>query len=71
MRLVIEIKGKFYYDIGLRGRDTISPKTIERCNDIEPRFLEDFIDKYGKDKINIISYGTYSDEIESINQLLD
>jgi len=35
-----------------------------------PRFLEDFIKKYGKNKIKILSYGCLSDEKEYIDNLL-
>ena len=73
MRLTIFVKGKgFYYDVGLRninGNQKLS-KIVWRAGEKQPRFLEDFIEKYGKDKINIISYGSLKKHIKYIREIL-
>ena len=55
MRLKIFVvpEGKFYYDIGLREGCNILSKTI----DGHPRFLEDFIEEYGKENVIVLDYG--------------
>lgn len=74
MRLVIRVKeGRdFYYsyDVGLRRTDNHSSKTIERHGEKQPRYFEDFIERYGKDNIQIISYGKLNNETDYINKLL-
>lgn len=75
MRLVLSIKkGRdlyYSYDVGLRRNDNHSSKTIERHGEIQPRYLEDFIDKYGKNNIKIVSYGKLYDETDYINKLIN
>lgn len=69
MRLWILADNKFYYDIGLRKDDTKLSKTQELFGEMCPRFLEDFIEKYGKKKIKVLDYGTIEDT-EYIDELL-
>ena len=53
LKIFVIPEGKFYYDIGLREGDAILSKFI----DGHPRFLEDFIDVYGKENVVVIDYG--------------
>ena len=69
--MTIRVGKTFYYDIGLRDGDTILPKIVRTFNEDHPRFLEDFIEFYGKGKIRIISYGDLKDRQEEIDNLLE
>jgi hypothetical protein len=69
MRLTIRVKGKFYYDIGLRGSSTLSKKH-RVFGEMQPRYLEDFIEKYGKKNIKIISYGDLNNRKDDIKRIM-
>jgi len=64
------VNNKFFYDVGLRRNDTNSPKTKIMFQEECPRFLEDYIEKYGKKNINIIDYGKLIEEKKHIKELL-
>ena len=64
------VKNKFYYDIGLRKGDKILSKTQIQMGHVCPRFLEDFIEKYGVNNIRIIDYGCLSNEKKYIDDIL-
>lgn len=68
MRLKIFVipEGKYYYDIGLREGNNILSKEI----DGHPRFLEDFLEKYGKENILIIDYGKLRHKKDYIDSLI-
>lgn len=73
LRMQLLVKGKHYYDVGLRGRmgnDKLS-KTNWRFGEECPRFLEDFIEKYGKKNVEILSFGDMSleDKAYALNLL--
>ena len=70
-RLHILVKGKHFYDIGLRKGNNILSKRVYRYGLLYPRYLEDFIEIYGKNKIKIIGYGKLEYEKEYINELLE
>lgn len=71
MRLMIEAKGQYFYDIGLRKDHKKLNRYIRRFGELQPRFLEDFIKMYGKGNIKIISYGKLDNEREYIDSLLE
>jgi len=70
MRLHIRINNNNYYDIGLRN-GCKTDKLTRRFGEYQPKYLEDFIEKYNKKKINIISYGDLFSEKEAIDKLLE
>ena len=70
-RLCIAVKGIFYYDIGLRKGNNILSKTSHQFGEDCPRYLEDFIERYGKNNIKLKSYGKLIDDEEYINSLLE
>ena len=60
MRLWIEVNGVHYYDVGLRnfdGNQNLS-KEIIMFGSKQPRFLEDFIEKYDAKNIRIREFGS-------------
>ena len=69
-RLCIVVKGTYYYDIGLRKGNRILSKTSHQFGSDCPRYLEDFIEKYGKKDVVIKGYGTLLSEKEYIDSLL-
>jgi hypothetical protein len=70
MRLQLRVNNKFYYDIGLRKGLPYLSKTHEQFGIKCPRFLEDFIEEYGKNNIKVIAYGSLKNEKDYINGLL-
>ena len=60
LRLKIKVneygKIRYYYDIGLRGKSKLS-KWVDDCGRKRPRYLEDFIEIYGADNVQILSWG--------------
>lgn len=42
----------------------------EQFGEVCPRYLEDFVEMYGKSGITIMSYGKLHDEAEYINNLV-
>ena len=70
LRIELMIKNKFYYDIGLRKEDRILSKTQVQMGHKCPRYLEDFIKRYGKSEIVIIDYGCLIGEKKYIDNLL-
>jgi len=70
MRLEIVAKGRFYYDIGLRKRNNNLSKYVRRFDGRSPRYLEDFIEVYGKSNVRVLDYGTLIHEKEYIINLL-
>ena len=70
MRLHLRVINKNYYDIGLRKGNEILSKTTERFGETQPRYLEDFIEAYGKGKIVVIDYGSLFYEKEYIDGIL-
>lgn len=75
MRLTVRVKlhGKYrwFYDIGLRDGDIILSSKIIRGGRIEPRFLEDIIDEYGREKTEIQNFGTLIKRYNDIKDLLN
>ena len=69
MRLTIRVNGRIYYDIGLRRNSNLSEK-VYISGGYRPRYLEDFIKFYGKEDIEIVSYGKLKSEKEYIDRLL-
>lgn len=70
LRLHIKVGNKYYYDIGLRRDNIKLPKTQWQFGEKCPRYLEDFINKYGKSKIRIIEYGKLLEDKLYIDGLL-
>ena len=70
MRMFILVRGKFYYDIGLRREDTLLSKEHFQFGEKCPRFLEDFIDVYGNEVVKVLDYGSLSEDKEYIDELL-
>lgn len=69
------IKTLFRYDIGVRAIDdrfNRLDKYIKRLGKDEPRFLEDWIEEFGRDNVKVISWGKYkylrSDKFEELNR---
>lgn len=64
MRITIFVKPieEFYYDVGLRHRDGNDnlKNTMYRWGKPAPRFLEDFIEMYGAENIDIVEEGSMS-----------
>lgn len=63
MRLKIKVKENgrwhYYYDIGLRSENPQLSKYVYDKGVLRPRFLEDFIEKYGRENVVILSWGKY------------
>ena len=70
MRMTIKIESKYYYDIGLRGNDYYTSKFTRTFGEDHPKYLEDFIEFYGKKKIRIISYGSLKENKKMIDKML-
>jgi len=70
IRLVLKVEGKYYYDIGLRGSDNRTSRFVKRYGYDEPKYLEDFIHLFGKNKIRIVSYGKLKNRMDEINKML-
>ena len=70
LRIQLQINNKFYYDIGLRKDNYQLSKTVMKFGEKQPRFLEDFIEKYGKNKIKILDYGKLIDDKKYIDNIL-
>ena len=49
---------RYYYDIGLRGNSKLSKRVYDR-GVYRPRYLEDFIEAYGAENVQILSFGKY------------
>lgn len=62
LRLKIKVneygRTRYYYDIGLRGDSKLS-KWVDDCGRRRPRYLEDFIEVYGAENVQILSWGKY------------
>lgn len=71
MRMMIRIEGRYYYDIGLRGPNERNQKFSRRFGELQPKYLEDFIELYGTNKIEIISYGKLREKKQEIDELLN
>ena len=69
-RLCLMVNDKFYYDIGLRKGDRLLSKFVYRFSEKQPRFLEDFIEVFGKANVNIIGYGSLVKEKDYIDILI-
>ena len=63
LRLKIKVnengKWKYYYDVGLRAENPQLSKYIYDKGVKRPRFLEDFIERYGVENVIIVSWGKY------------
>jgi len=73
MRLVIKvlvwnekrekvIKTIYRYDVGIRAIEdkyNVLSKSVVYQGKQEPRFLEDWIEKFGRENVYIVSYGDY------------
>ena len=70
MRMTIKVGKKYYYDIGLRGNYNNTDKITRSFGEDHPKFLEDFIEFYGKHKIRIISYGSMLKKRDFIDKML-
>ena len=69
MRLHIRVGNEHYYDIGLRNKAEDSELT-QRFGEWQPKYLEDFINRYGKKRIEILSYGDLIEKRNDIDKLL-
>lgn len=63
--------GKHYYDIGLRKEDNNLSKTRVTFGERHPRFLEDFIDKFGKQNVVVRSLGKLHEDATYIIKLFE
>ena len=74
LRLTIEVTStqQWFSDIGLRkdGNEMLS-KYIKQGGILQPRFLEDFIEKYGKENIRIANYGKFSHRQQEIDEYIE
>ena len=72
LRIELCVGDKFYYDIGLRKHgNQMLPKTFTTMGEKHPRFLEDFIEKYGRKNVKIVDYGKLHYEKEYIDKILE
>jgi len=69
MRLHIRVNDIDYYDIGLRGGCTTDEYTM-RFGELQPKYLEDFIKRYGQKRIRIITYGSLINKRDEIDKML-
>jgi hypothetical protein len=70
MRLIIKVGKNYYYDIGLRSKHDKTGKITRSFGEDHPKFLQDFIEFYKKDRIQIISYGSLKEKEDEINKLI-
>lgn len=68
--MTIKVRNKYYYDIGIRGKDTYSSKITRSFGEDHPKYLDDFIELDGKDNITIISYGDLKHKKHLIDKML-
>ena len=71
MRMTLRVNGKYYYDIGLRGKHNHTSIITRSFGEDHPKFLEDFIKLCGKKQITIISYGDLVNQRHMIKKLLE
>jgi hypothetical protein len=70
MRLIIKADKQYFYDIGLRNKSKLS-KFTSSFGEYHPRYLEDFIERYGKHNIKIVSFGKLKEEKDTILKLFE
>ena len=74
LRMTVYIKAthQWFSDIGLRkdGNEMLS-KYIKQGGTLQPRFLEDFIEKYGKDNVIIKNYGKFYTRENEIKEYIN
>ena len=61
---------RYYYDVGLRGCSNLS-KWVDDCGRRRPRYLEDFIEVYGINNVQILSWGKYWRRKEQILSMME
>lgn len=69
MRMTIRVENKFFYDIGLRSKYDNTSKITRTFNEDHPKYLQDFIEFYGKENVHIISYGDLKNKREEIKEM--
>lgn len=69
------VKTLFRYDIGIRAIDDKQNRLsgyIKKLGKKEPRFLEDWIEDFGRDNVKVVDWGKYkyleSDKFEDLNR---
>lgn len=75
IRLIIKAGDHFYYDIGVRCIE--DPHNVlskinnhKQFGEHHPRYLEDFIEFYGKKNVEVMSYGKLKDNADMIQEIL-
>ena len=71
LHIFIKTTGKHYYDIGLRKGNEYLSHIRETFGETHPRFLEDFIDKFGKQNVIVRSLGKLHEDADYIISLFE